>query len=227
MNPAISPIKSGEPHYVGSDILISEHVIDDATCQEIMSYADAHAGQPAYVGKRREDSKVENTYTDAFIADRIDLIDDPVMKKKMNTICENYYRQLVEPYFNMKVEWFEIPHLLRYPPGGKCTLHADAENWDEEEYQWIRGIDRDYSSIIYFNSGYSGGCLAFPDLNIRLTAGNGMIVTFPSDHRFAHEVEPMTEGVRYSCVMWAAAVGTPRCNRMVTDHIVRLRNPQD
>jgi predicted 2-oxoglutarate/Fe(II)-dependent dioxygenase YbiX len=126
----------------------------------------------------------------------------------------------------MKVEWFEIPHLLRYPIGGKCGLHADAENWNKEEYQWVRLVDRDYSSVIYFNSDYSGGELTFPDLNIRITPRSGMIVTFPTDHRFIHEVEPVTEGTRYSCVMWAAAVGTERCHKMVTECIVRLRDAQ-
>ena len=225
MNSAIVPIRQGEPHYVGSDILISEHVIDKVTCQEIMAYADAHAGNPAFVGDPQEDSSVQNTYTDAFIADRVDVINDPPMAKKLNRICEDYYRQIVEPYYSMAMEWFEIPHLLRYQPGGECGLHSDAENWKANEYQWVREIDRDYSSVIYFNADYSGGGLAFPDLNIRITPGSGMCVTFPSDHRFTHEVEPVVEGVRYACVMWAAALGTERCNKMVTDSIFRLRGP--
>jgi len=225
MHQAITPIRRGEPHYVGSEILISDNVIDEATCREIMAYADANAGNPAYVGKPQEDSSVANTYSYAFIADRVDLIQDPQMAKRMNNICEDYYRRIVEPYYDMKVEWFEVPHLLLYPPGGKCGLHADAENWIRDEYQWVRLIDRDYSSVIYFNSNYSGGALAFPDLNIRITPGNGMIVTFPTDHRFIHEVEAVTEGTRYSCVMWAVAVGTERCYKMITDHIIRLREP--
>ncbi len=227
MSPAITPIKCGEPHYVGTEILISEHFIDKATCQTIIAYADTNSGNPAFVNKPREDSMVENTYTDAFIADRIEVIHDQPMAEKLNRICEDYYRQIVEPYYKMKVEWFEVPHLLRYQPGGKCHLHADAENWNEEEYQWVRGIDRDYSSVIYFNSNYSGGALAFPNLNIRIKPGRGMIVTFPSDHRFTHEVEAITEGSRYSCVMWAAEVGCERCDKMVTKYIVRLHDPQD
>ena len=222
MSQIITPIAPGEPHYVGSDILISENVIDPDTCSEIMAYADANAGRPAYVVKRRNDSLVENTYTNNFIADRIDVVEDPTMSEKLNRICEDYYRNVVEPYYQMQVEWFEVPHLLRYSIGGRCGLHADAENWDAEEYRWVRGIDRDFSSVIYFNDGYRGGALAFPDLNIRIMPTAGSIVTFPSNHNFVHEVEPMLEGARYSCVMWAAAVGTERCNRMVTDCIVRL-----
>lgn len=220
----IIPIKRGEPHYVGSEILVSENVIDEATCREIMAYTDAHSGKPAYVNKPRQDSLVENTYTDAFIADRVDVMHDTQMSAKLNTICEDYYRRIAEPYYQMQVEWFEIPHLLRYKPGGKCGLHADAENWDKENYQWVRGIDRDYSSVVYLNSDFSGGALAFPDLNIRVTPGAGMIITFPSHHNFLHEVEPVTEGTRYSCVMWAAAVGRERCHKMVTDYIVRLQH---
>ena len=222
MSKIITPIVPGEPHYVGTEILVSENVIDQATCKEIMSYVDAHAGNPAYVNKPRNDSVVENTYTEEFIADRIDVIDDLPMAKRLNKICEDYYRQVAEPYYNMQVEWFEVPHLLRYGIGGRCGLHADAENWNAQEYLWERGIDRDYSSVIYFNSNYTGGALAFPDLNIRITPASGMIVTFPSHHDFIHEVEPVTEGFRYSCVMWAAAIGTERCHKMVTEHIVRL-----
>lgn len=222
----ITPIRPGEPHYVGSEILVTEHFVDEAGCREIMAYTDAHRGNPAYVGDPQEDGMVRNTYTDAFIADRVDVIEDPPMADRLNRICEDYYRQLAEPYYGIEVEWFEVPHLLRYAAGGKCTLHADAENWKADEYRWLREIDRDYSSVIYFNSDYSGGGLAFPDLNIRVTPGNGMVVTFPSDHRFIHEVEPVTAGVRYSCVMWAAATGTDRCNRMITEHIIRLRQPQ-
>ena len=222
MSQIITPIVPGEPHYVGTDIVITENFIDPETCREIMAYADANAGNPAYVNKPRNDSLVENTYTEDFIADRIDLIDDPVMKRRLNEICERYYRTVVEPHYGVQIEWFEVPHLLRYGIGGRCGLHADAENWDAEEYMWVRGIDRDYSSVIYFNSDYEGGALAFPDLNIRIRPRPGMVVTFLTDHNFIHEVETMTRGVRYSCVMWAARVGSERCNRMVTEHIVRL-----
>ncbi len=226
MHPALAPIIPGEPHYVGSEILISEQAIDAATCRDVMEYADRNAGNPAYVNKPRNDSLVENTYTDEFVADRVDVIADQQMAERLNRICEDYYRSVVEPACGQDVEWFEVPHLLRYSPGGKCALHADAENWNAAEYRWERGIDRDYSSVIYFNADYEGGRLMFPELNVSLTPSSGMIVTFPSDHRFTHEVEALRSGIRYSCVMWAALVGTDRCNRMVTDHIVRLREPQ-
>jgi hypothetical protein len=227
MHSTITPIVPGEPHYVGSEIQITENAIDAVTCRELMAYADANAGNRAYVNKPRNDSLVENTYTEAFVAERIDVFYDKGMTDRLNRICEDYYRNTVEPFYQVEIEWFEVPHLLRYSsPGGKCSLHADAENWNAEEYRWERGIDRDYSSVIYFNSGYEGGKLAFPELNIRITPTPGMIVTFPTDHRFVHEVEEMINGTRYSCVMWAVSVGSERCNRMVTEHIVRLRKPR-
>jgi predicted 2-oxoglutarate/Fe(II)-dependent dioxygenase YbiX len=99
---------------------------------------------------------------------------------------------------------------LRYRPGGHYKPHADSENWHREQRQWVRGMDRDYSILVYLNDGYDGGELRFPNFGFRLQPRAGLLVCFPSDHRYLHEVAPVTAGTRYALVSWITARGTPR-----------------
>lgn len=54
------------------------------------------------------------------------------------------------------------------------------------------------------------GTFVFPNLCVRLRPKAGMLVAFPSDHRFLHGVEPVTSGERYAIAGWAAALGVPK-----------------
>jgi predicted 2-oxoglutarate/Fe(II)-dependent dioxygenase YbiX len=52
------------------------------------------------------------------------------------------------------------------------------------------------------NNDYEGGeLIMFKDTQIKMNTGD--VVIFPSNFLYPHKVNPVTKGVRYSCVSWA------------------------
>mgnify|MGYP000629802677 CR=1 FL=1 len=95
-------------------------------------------------------------------------------------------REHVEPGYQRRVEWFEWPDVLLYRAGGRYDLHTDADLRDKGTGVWHRVMDRDFSVLIYLNDDFAGGQLAFPRRGETIRPETGMLVAFPSDHRFAH-----------------------------------------
>ena len=123
------------------------------------------------------------------------------------------FREQVEPAFGTRIEWFEWPDVLLYEPGGRYDVHTDSDLRDKQSGQWQRVMDRDLSLLVYLNDDFSGGELEFPSRNQTITPQAGMLVAFPSDHRFAHAALPVVSGQRYVIVSWAATVGSPRVHQ--------------
>lgn len=113
------------------------------------------------------------------------------------------YRDAVTPFFNAKLDTFSPPSVLKYLPGGKYDCHADSENWNPKSRSWIKTMDRDYSLLLYVNDNYEGGALYFPNFDIRIQPKRGMLIAFPSDHRYLHAAEPLLSGQRFVVVSWA------------------------
>lgn len=123
------------------------------------------------------------------------------------------FREQIEPAFDTRIEWFEWPDVLLYDPGGRYDIHTDSDLRYKQSGQWHRVMDRDLSLLIYLNDDFSGGELEFPSRNRTIRPQAGMLVAFPSDHRFAHAVSPVVSGQRYAIVSWAATVGSPRVHQ--------------
>jgi len=224
MNNAIySPIDPSKPVYGGRDLILVQNYISPEGCRKLIQYAESANGKPAPVGDPGDSGQAGNRQDSAFVAERIDMGSDPEITRLANNICRHIYTRIVAPYYKVEIDWFEVPHMLRYSPGGNYVAHSDCENWDTHGNRWVKGVDRDYSSILYLNSDFSGGSLAFPNLNLRLHPQTGMLVTFPSDHRFLHAAEETLSGTRYAFVTWAAARGSARVMNGTPPFIIRLQ----
>jgi hypothetical protein len=116
----------------------------------------------------------------------------------------------VEDHYQVKFEWFEFPDILRYDPGGHYAAHNDAEVWDENEATWRLGADRQYSLLVYLNSEFTGGAIYFPEFDFTVHPAPGLLLAFPSDHRYVHTALPVDSGTRYVIVSWGAIVGARR-----------------
>lgn len=112
------------------------------------------------------------------------------------------FRDVAVPYFQAQLDTFSMPSALKYQPGGKFDLHADSEHWSASERNWIRSQNRDYSLLLYLNEGYDGGAISFPNFNIEIDPQQGMLLLFPSDHRFMHAAQSLISGERYVIVSW-------------------------
>jgi predicted 2-oxoglutarate/Fe(II)-dependent dioxygenase YbiX len=122
----------------------------------------------------------------------------------LNRLIKDALRTLILPAFDDKAAWFEPPHILKYSPGGYYNTHADSDYMDPKSGHWDKILDRDVSLLMYLNGDYSGGALRFNNFNYTLQPQPGMLVFFPSDHRYLHTAEQVSSGIRYALVSWVA-----------------------
>lgn len=183
-------------------VLLVRNFLDRRTCEQLKAYADAQPSTRLHVenfdGSFFDDSR--ETYHVGIDGAAFGVL----------SIFNDIYCNRVAPFYDVDFEWYERPQILRYPPGGKYDEHADADIWTASTNSWQRCQDRDYSVILYLNEDYEGGQIRFTKFDQTLQPEPGMLLAFPSDHRYTHAVLPTTRGIRYSIVSWAAILGTPR-----------------
>jgi hypothetical protein len=128
-------------------------------------------------------------------------------------VVERAFMDHVQDHYNEEFEWFEFPDILRYDPGGHYAVHNDSEVWDKKTGAWRLGEDRQYSVLIYLNREFAGGAVNFPELEFTVHPRPGLLLAFPSDHRYAHAALPVESGTRYVIVSWGAVVGAQRAQK--------------
>jgi hypothetical protein len=86
--------------------------------------------------------------------------------------------------------------------GDSHIAHADNER--REQGRWVPNHtpQRDYTGLAYLNDDFTGGELVFPDLDVVIAPRPGLLVGFPSNHKFVHAVPKVLSGKRYSLLLW-------------------------
>lgn len=86
--------------------------------------------------------------------------------------------------------------------GESHIAHADNER--REHGRWVPNHtpNRDYTGLAYLNDDFTGGELVFPELGLVITPKPGLLVGFPSNHKFVHAVPKVVSGKRYSLPVW-------------------------
>jgi len=186
-------------------ILVVEGFLGSAICEEWCSFMDKQPTQQLSVqnvSTFKDSGEMAWEAHEARITETIDLAE-----KKNDVLREvvRGYRDYATRFFETDLDTIEQPSVLKYLPGGRYNAHSDSEYWSDEDHQWIRSLERDYSILLYLNDGFEGGALFFPNFNFRLEPQRGMLVAFPSDHRYLHAAEPLLSGVRFAVVSWAKA----------------------
>ena len=177
-------------------------------CDELVGYLSQQASQDAKIKDVDHESHTVHTRVDRQrITKTVELGEMKETAIKYVTLA---FRDITTPYFGANLASFSFPSALKYEPGGRFDSHADSEHWSPEESRWIRSQDRDYSILLYLNEDYQGGAISFPNFNLRIQPTRGMLITFPSDHRFVHAAEPLISGQRYVLVSWGLDAATPR-----------------
>lgn len=205
LNKPFDVMKEGVP----PGILVIKNFLDSEVCQAIKDYSDATMGRKLEVvdnelsTKEKTVTKVSDHRITEYV--KIDGIADRLLP-----LFIHVHARYLEPFYNVNFEWFERPQILRYTAGGKYGQHADSEHLDKSTNTWVRAQDRDYSTLTYLNDDYGGGEILFNNFDFKIKPTTGMLVAFPSDHRYLHTALPTTSGVRYVIVSWSAILGTPR-----------------
>ena len=193
-------------------VLLIENFIAAEKCREIVEYAAKTPGLRLKIHDTDSstDSRFAVKESDSRITEYVPL---GIVRDMVLQIFDDLARMQVTRHYHTSIEWYAEPGILRYLPGGKYDLHSDSENWNYIENRWIRGIDRDYSVILYLNEEFEGGTLYFPNFKFRIKPRRGMLIVFPSDHRYVHTAEQLISGVRYAVVSWMTANGSMRIFR--------------
>jgi predicted 2-oxoglutarate/Fe(II)-dependent dioxygenase YbiX len=202
-------------------ILIIKKYLDSAACEFIVDYANRQAGEKSTVLSVGESTAGE-VFARESTARTTEYVDIAGISDHVNSMMKDIFLREVQPFYSTEIEWFEYPEILRYHEGGHYQTHSDADNWVADDGKWSRGMDRDFSLLLYLNNDFSGGELDFPHFGFRIRPEAGMLVCFPSDHRYLHAAQPTLSGTRYALVGWAAAKGTPRVNEQPPKRSVRL-----
>jgi predicted 2-oxoglutarate/Fe(II)-dependent dioxygenase YbiX len=198
-------------------MLMVYNYLEPAFCRALVAECDAHTGTRQSVTDINDTSRVITNDERTS-----DLVDTRALSTDVTGLIRNAYEHVIAPHFGQEMEWFELPQILRYKPGGEYKPHADSENWVVEDKQWRRDINRDLSVLLYINDDYSGGEIVFPNFGVGLKPAAGMLVAFPSDHRYVHTARPVTAGIRYAIVSWGAVKGGPRMDAGPPSDIIRL-----
>ena len=92
--------------------------------------------------------------------------------------------------------------VARMSLGDLHVPHADNER--RKRGRWVPNHtpQRDYTGLAYLNDDFKGGELVFPDLDVVITPKPGLLVAFPSNHKFVHAVRKVLSGKRYSLPVW-------------------------
>ncbi len=123
-------------------------------------------------------------------------------------VCRSIVHESIDRYG--KFELAEGIGFLKYDGvnRGHFSAHTDNAYWGPEGEFIFTYPKRIFTSLLYLNEGYEGGELILntvvDDQNqpITIIPKRGMLVLFPADLRFIHEVKPMISGTRYSVVGW-------------------------
>ncbi|MFZ9743729.1 MAG: 2OG-Fe(II) oxygenase [Chitinophagaceae bacterium] len=86
-------------------------------------------------------------------------------------------------------------NICGYRKGERLRIHYDALKPDLATPAGYES--RDISSVLYLNSGFTGGLLRFPNLGISVSPKRGMLALFPSSEKYSHDVTAVDSGVRF------------------------------
>ncbi len=193
--------------WVPPGVMVQEGYLDAATCDRWTDYFSRQQSTPVKiqnVGESAPGGGPTFVPDERRVTERVPL---GSLEAEVKRVLFGAYREVILPHFDTKLDWMDRPDVLKYPPGGKYIVHSDNEYWDESAGRWVRSMDRDFSVLLYTNEDYEGGAVYFHNFDLRIQPSRGMLIAFPSDHRYLHAAEDIVSGTRYAVVCWSSVKG--------------------
>lgn len=203
---------------------ILRNFIDEATCRSMSEHAASCSSERLKVidPERSTPGNVVSKYDDQRVTEWVEL---GQRQAELDRWVEQALTNAIAPEVGRSFAWYERPHLLKYSPGGFYQSHADSDNVDPGSGRWQKVLDRDISLLMYLNDAYEGGTLHFQHFDFTLRPEPGMLVYFPSDVRYMHAAQPVTSGLRFAVVSWAAFDSEPRVKQGPPKSAIGLELP--
>ena len=142
--------KAGEARQRPSGIQVYNNYLSTSECNRFIRFAEKQKREWLTVvdSEKSSGNKLVHKRHPSRITQHVDL------KNKRSLASDWFLRACKEKLGQtrgLQPQWFEVPQLLRYGPGGKYGIHADADHFCHETQQFYRFIDRDFSMLIYLN----------------------------------------------------------------------------
>ena len=190
-------------------VVVIEQYLSQEECRRLVELVNSRPSERLQVidPDKTTAEALLRRYDDTRVTRRVDMTDH---QEELNTLLRKVVTTRIEPDLGINIDWFEEPQILKYEPGGFYATHADSENYDPEENCWTRVADRDVSLLLYLSDDFEGGDIQFNTFHYQLKPRAGMLVYFPSDHRYVHTAMPVTSGMRYAIVSWMSQRGVEK-----------------
>ena len=175
-------------------IVVLKNIVPDELCDAILAeYKNADDWVKAHTGSGVQ-TKIRSC--DTIELSQPSVIQDSEERVRLDAEVFKCAAKCIEEY-NKR---FDLAHvqedtgyeLLRYNKGEFYTQHVDS----------FLQAPRLVSCSFHLNDDYEGGEFGFFDREMKIKAGKGDVVMFPSTFMYPHEIMPVTEGTRYSIITW-------------------------
>jgi len=136
---------------------------------------------------------------------------DDIIVDVSKVVTQNVWKETVSKLYQYrKIELCEPIQFLKYDEvnNGHFRSHSDSAYFDSGGVFQYTSPRRIFTSISYLNDDFEGGELVLNSIvddagnPITIKPEKGMMIVFPSDVRFMHEVKPVLKGVRCAIVAW-------------------------
>jgi 2OG-Fe(II) oxygenase superfamily/SEC-C motif len=198
-----------EPRKPPHGVHVVPNYLPPEACAQWVDYLESQHGRPLAVHSLDETdgSRLSREQISGRITDKVE---QGRLEPAINDIAAQAFRTHVAEAMCRQIQWFEKPQVLRYESGGLYGPHADSDHFVSAKSHWRKVIDRDVSLLLYLNEEFAGGTLNFRQFNYTYRPRTGDLLCFPSGGQYAHEALPVTSGIRYVIVSWAAFRDEPR-----------------
>ncbi len=124
-------------------------------------------------------------------------------KKMVETVSE-YYEDTSKLRSYDPSSKFQQASFLIYPEGSSLSPHVDTVGLTQEDRieDPLNAWTGHLAAIIYLNDNYEGGEISFPDRGIDIKPKSGMLITFPGNKNYVHEVKEVISGTRLTLSIW-------------------------
>jgi len=148
----------------------------------------------------KEEDVVQSSYSldrDNVVGHRRDLHSGDVKFDEVTNLLEKEANALL----GLPME-IESRFVITLPEGGFLSAHADSHTLiDDEDNRkvWVKVEKFDFTTLLYVdkhNEEFEGGELYFPDLDLTIKPKPNLMVCFPANFYFIHEVKLVTKGSR-------------------------------
>jgi len=119
--------------------------------------------------------------------------------EKTNKILNNYKRRVMQSFrdiYAIDCKFCGGSYLVKWTESDKMDLHVDDLSDGKNQV----------SAVLYLNDDYVGGNINFPTHNLSIKPEKYELLIFPGNLNYAHEVQEITSGSRFTVPYWAEIV---------------------